>query len=61
MGLSCVVKVYENCRLHFPCMHKNVITVAYGKTVCGTCPNGIDSSLATLRVTGEVWTEALIL
>ena len=31
MGLSCVVKVYENCRLHFPCMHKNVIMVAYGK------------------------------
>jgi len=42
-------------------MHKNVIMVAYGKTVCGTCPNGIDSSLATLRVTGKVWTEALIL
>ena len=39
VGLLCAVKVWKkNCRIHFPCRNKNVIMIAYGKTVCSSCP-----------------------
>ena len=43
-----VMRCEKNCRKNVPCRHKNIVMVAYGKTVCGPCP-----SVLPIRAIGD--------